>query len=128
VVEDLDRWPLEHGSDTVGDFPEQHDARHGDVVGRDAAEPGQHLVGADELSAVQSPGEGDKQLGRLVLVAFRGNSPDAAGRYASAQTPSSFPLGSVKWNRRPPGNSYGPFTTWPPAFFTASTDRFRSVE
>src|SRR5262245_57627223 len=48
--------------------------------------------------------------------------------YASAQTPSSFPLGSVKWNRRPPGNSYGPFTTWPPACFTAATDRSRSVE
>ncbi|WP_168217920.1 ABC transporter ATP-binding protein [Occultella kanbiaonis] len=25
--------------------------------------------------------------------------------YAAAQTPSSLPLGSVKWNRRPPGNS-----------------------
>ena len=58
----------------------------------------------------------------------RSDGSDRRARYASAQTPSSFPLGSVKWNRRPPGNSYGPFTTWPPAFFTASTDRFRSVE
>ena len=67
VVEDLNRRPLEHGCDAVRDFPEQHDARHGNVVGRDAAEPGQHLVGADELSAVQPPGEGDEQLGCLVL-------------------------------------------------------------
>src|SRR5215217_3612835 len=32
VVEDLNRRPLEHGCDAVRDFPEQHDARHGNVV------------------------------------------------------------------------------------------------
>lgn len=67
MVEDLDRRPLEPWRDPVRDLPEQHDVRHGDVVGRDAAEPRQQLVGADELSAFQPPGKGDKQLGCLVL-------------------------------------------------------------
>jgi hypothetical protein len=67
VVEDLDRRPLECGCDAVRDLPKQHDARHGHVVGRDAAEPGQQLIGADELSAVQPPGKGDEKLGCLVL-------------------------------------------------------------
>lgn len=47
---------------------------------------------------------------------------------ASAQAPSSLPLGSVKWKRRPPGNSYGPLTTSPPASRTAATVWSRSVE
>jgi hypothetical protein len=51
----------------VCDFSGQHDACHGNVVGRDAAELGQQLIGADELSAVQPPSEGDEQLGCLVL-------------------------------------------------------------
>jgi hypothetical protein len=40
---------------------------HGDVVGRDAAKPGQQMVGADKLPAVQPPGESDEQQGCLVL-------------------------------------------------------------
>ncbi len=40
--------------------------------------------------------------GRGVLP--RGLAPGVT-RYAEAQTPSSLPLGSVKWKRRPPGNS-----------------------
>jgi hypothetical protein len=59
MVQDLDRWPLKRGCDAVGDLPQQHDACHGNVIGRDAAEPGQQLVGAYELAAVQPPGEGE---------------------------------------------------------------------
>ena len=44
VVEDLDRRPLECGCNAVRYLPQQHDARHGHVVGRDAAESGQQLV------------------------------------------------------------------------------------
>src|SRR5829696_1697414 len=93
MIEDLDRRPLEHGCDTMRKFPEQHDAGHGDVIGRDATEPGQHLVGADELPAVQPPGKGDEQLGCLVLgrgeeVMRRGHAypswPGAAVRPDSA--------------------------------------------
>ena len=67
VVEDLDGRPLEHRCDVMSDLSEQHDACHGNVVGRDAAEPGQQLDGADKLAAVQPPGEGDQQLGCLAL-------------------------------------------------------------
>src|SRR5829696_1380815 len=93
MIEDLDRRPLEHGCDTMRKFPEQHDAGHGDVIGRDATEPGQHLVGADELPAVQPPGKGDEQLDCLVLgrgeeVMRRGHAypswPGAAVRPDSA--------------------------------------------
>ena len=36
--------------------------------------------------------------------------------YRSDHTASSFPLGSLKWNRRPPGNEYVCRTIFPPAF------------
>jgi hypothetical protein len=38
VAEDLGRRLAKHGCNTVHDLPEQHDARYGDVVGRDGAE------------------------------------------------------------------------------------------
>jgi hypothetical protein len=102
----------------------------GDPAARPGGPPGVH---GDPICARGGRGAG---RGRLAALPHSRRPPDAPGRgqlsvlyrYASAQTPSSFPLGSVKWNRRPPGNSYGPFTTWPPAFLTASTDRSRSVE
>jgi hypothetical protein len=71
MVEDLDRRPVEPWRDAVRDLSEQHDARHGDVVGRDAAEPGQQLVGADELPAFQPPSKGDKQLAASCSVGVR---------------------------------------------------------
>lgn len=46
----------------------------------------------------------------------------------SAQTPSSLPLGSAKWKRRPPGKSKGPSVTVPPAADTARRVVSRSVE
>ena len=82
--------PLETGGHAVRDLPEQHDARHGDVVGRDAAEPGQQPVGVDELSAIQPPGEVDEKLGRLVLG--RGEEAVMRARHAL------FPLA---WSRCP---------------------------
>jgi hypothetical protein len=47
------RWST--GADAMSDLSEQHDACHGNVVGRDAGEPGQQLVGVEQLAAVQSP-------------------------------------------------------------------------
>jgi hypothetical protein len=94
MVEDLDRRPLEPWRDAVRDLSEQHDARHGDVVGRDAAEPGQQLVGADELSAFQPPGKGDKQLGRLVL----GRGEEVMGR--------RYALFLLAWSRCPAGSPH----------------------
>jgi len=58
------RWST---CNSMSDRSEQHDACHGNVVGRDAAMPGQQLDGVDKLAAVQSLGEGDQQLGRLAL-------------------------------------------------------------
>jgi hypothetical protein len=58
------RWST---CNSMSDLSEQHDACHGNVVGRDAAMPGQQLDGVDKLAAVQSLGEGDQQLGRLAL-------------------------------------------------------------
>lgn len=46
----------------------------------------------------------------------------------SAQTPSSLPLGSAKWKRRPPGKSKGPSVTVPPAADTARRVVSRSSE
>ena len=43
-------------------------------------------------------------------------------------TPSTLPLGSGKWNRRPPGKSNGPSTTSPPAARTACSLASRSSE
>ena len=46
--------------------------------------------------------------------------------YRSVHTASSLPLGSVKWNRRPPGKENGGFTIFPPASLTfASTSSSR---
>src|SRR5438876_6657464 len=46
--------------------------------------------------------------------------------YRSVHTASSLPLGSVKWNRRPPGKENGGFTIFPPACLTfASTSSSR---
>jgi hypothetical protein len=61
VVKDLGRRPLKRGCDAVRDLSEQDDACHGNVIGRDAAEPGQQLVGTDKVSAVQPPREGDEK-------------------------------------------------------------------
>jgi hypothetical protein len=60
MVEDLDWRPLKHRCDAVRNLPQQHKACHGHVIGRDAAEPGQQLVGAGEPATVQPPGEGDE--------------------------------------------------------------------
>src|SRR5207245_10831725 len=38
--------------------------------------------------------------------------------YRSVHTASSFPLGSLKWKRRPPGNEYVLRTILPPACLT----------
>src|SRR5690606_33933854 len=46
----------------------------------------------------------------------------------SDQTASSFPLGSLKWNLRPPGNSNGSCVISPPALRTASRLASRSRE
>ena len=46
--------------------------------------------------------------------------------YRSVHTASSLPLGSVKWNRRPPGKENVGFTIFPPACLTfASTSSSR---
>ena len=46
--------------------------------------------------------------------------------YRSVHTASSLPLGSVKWNRRPPGKENVGFTIFPPASLTfASTSSSR---
>ena len=58
------RWST---CNSMSDLSEQHDACHGNVVGRDAAEPGQQLVGVDELATVQAPCQGDEKLGCLAL-------------------------------------------------------------
>lgn len=67
VVKDLDRWPLKCRCDGARDLSEQHDARHGDIVGGDGAELGEQVVGVDELAALQPPGEGGKQQGCVAL-------------------------------------------------------------
>jgi hypothetical protein len=46
-----------------------------------------------------------------------GNGQEA-GSHLSDHTASSFPLGSAKWNRRPPGNEKISFTIAPPAAAT----------
>jgi hypothetical protein len=42
-------------------------------------------------------------------------------------TANSFPLGSLKWKRRPPGNGNVSFTILPPSAFTRSSIEARSA-
>ena len=49
-------------------------------------------------------------------------------RYLSDHTDSSFPLGSVKWKRRPPGNENIGLTMVPPALRIFSSMPARSAE
>jgi len=65
---------------------------------------------------------------RVDSVADRvGSHPWAEfSRYASVQTASSLPDGSMKWNRRPPGKAKMGLAITPPALFTASNAASRS--
>ncbi len=61
------------------------------------------VASADEPGAARAR-EGLSPGVRADRTTRRPGEPDASAQ-ASAQTPNSLPLGSTKWNRRPPGNS-----------------------
>ncbi len=71
-----------------------------------------------------SPGRNDRNERRSELARTSNHPcPDAQ---AVCQTASALPAGSLKWKRRPPGNSKGSSSTVPPAACTAAYVASRS--
>src|SRR2546422_4595925 len=54
--------------------------------------------------------------------------PVVRSPYRSVHTASSLPLGSVKWNRRPPGKENAGFTIFPPASLTRSEEHTSELQ
>ena len=95
------------------------DGKVTDVTGIGAKK---HRRGAVRHGGPQAPADQDRADREARCRLARPPAADA-GYSPSLQTPSTLPAGSVKWKRRPPGNSYGPSVTVPPAAVTARPTR-----
>jgi len=82
---------------------------------------------AASLDVARPQDDGGAALGQLAahLEADAAIPSGDESDYASVHTANSLPLGSVKWKRRPPGNSYAGRTMRPPSdrIFASTSSR-----
>ena len=147
VHHDVGRAVLEDGSDDrVHLFGHQFTAQ-GVVLAR----PARHAARADPADSLHVDRDKDRQPTCLAACRCAAEPPPGQGghdsqdddswrvRHASCSlarrvvhrsdhTASSYPPGSTKWNRRPPGNSKVSLTIRPPCAVIAVSHATRSVE